>query len=190
MTAAASDIWAGPMQAVPVLETERLRLRAPTRADFDLFAETLMSDRARYMDGPMSYARAWHDFAADAASWILNGFGPWSIEEKASGAYCGGVLLHHPPLFPEREFGWALQAEAEGRGFAFEAACAVRDFAFRRLGWRTLVSYIDAGNARSIALAERLGATRDDAAAKPQGDPTCLVYRHSEAAAQSGGTKR
>ena len=39
------------------------------------------------------------------------------------------------------------------------------------------VSYIDPGNARSIALAERLGARPDPDA--PRADPDDLVYRHT-----------
>ncbi|MCP4820480.1 MAG: GNAT family N-acetyltransferase, partial [Shimia sp.] len=37
-------------------------------------------------------------------------------------------------------------------------------------------SYIDPPNAPSIRLAEKLGAVRDDTAARP--DPNDLVYRH------------
>ena len=43
-------------------------------------------------------------------------------------------------------------------GAAAEAAAAVRDHARTHLGWKTAVSYIDLDNARSIALARRLGA--------------------------------
>ncbi|TMV69267.1 GNAT family N-acetyltransferase, partial [Thioclava sp. BHET1] len=77
-----------------------------------------------------------------------------------------------------REMGWSLwSAEGEGRGYAREAARAVIAHAFGPLGWDTAVSYIAPDNARSIALAERLGAIRDDSAAHP-GDTPCLVYRH------------
>ena len=66
---------------------------------------------------------------------------------------------------------------AEGKGYAFEAAQAARAHAFDVLGWETAVSYIDPGNARSIELAERLGAVRDpEAAPFHEGD---LVFRHS-----------
>ncbi|MGI9393987.1 MAG: GNAT family N-acetyltransferase, partial [Boseongicola sp.] len=86
----------------------------------------------------------------------------------------------YPEDWPEPEIGWTVwAAEAEGEGFAFEAAKAARDFAFRELGWTTAVSYIDDGNDRSVALAERLGAWRDDAAETPDNDePPVLVYRH------------
>ena len=66
--------------------------------------------------------------------------------------------------------------EAEGKGYAFEAAIAMRDWAFQERKLKTLVSYIDPDNSRSIRLAERLGATIDEHA-RPQ-HPDDLVYRH------------
>jgi len=65
----------------------------------------------------------------------------------------------------------------EGHGYAFEAAEQMRDFAFGKIGLKTAVSYIDRDNARSIRLAERLGANLDSKAKTPDNDP-CLVYRH------------
>jgi RimJ/RimL family protein N-acetyltransferase len=114
----------------------------------------------------------------DVGSWLLQGFGYWSLEEKATGRFLGSVGVGRQPRFPENEIGWILQADAEGQGFGFEAATAARNWAYQTLGWTTLVSYIEPANTRSIALAERLGARRDDAAAKPEGDPDDLVYRH------------
>ena len=84
-----------------------------------------------------------------------------------------------PAGWPEREIGWSVwRADAEGKGFAYEAATAARAHAFTALGWDTAVSYIDPENTRSIALAERMGASRDDKAAHPGGDLPCYVYRH------------
>lgn len=68
-------------------------------------------------------------------------------------------------------------AKAEGKGYATEAAGAALGCAFGTLGVATLVSYVDAANLRSIAVAERLGAVRDATAAGP--DPEDLVYRHT-----------
>ena len=67
---------------------------------------------------------------------------------------------------------------AEDKETAREAALAVRDWAYGTRGLGALVSYIDPENARSIRLAERLGAMPDDGAPQPAHDP-CLVYRHS-----------
>ena len=163
---------------IPVLQTERLILRAPTEADFDAHAQTLASPRAIYIGGPFTRHGAWRDFSMDAGSWALCGFGYWTVEERATGRFLGSVGLGFPVWFPERELGWILHEDAEGKGFAFEAASAARAHAFGALGWPTLVSYIDTPNQRSIVLATRLGAVRDDRAAKPDGDPECLVYRH------------
>ena len=69
--------------------------------------------------------------------------------------------------------GFLFLAEAEGRGYAREAAEAARGFAFGRLGWTSVVSYVDPDNVRSVRLAGRLGARRD--AATVDG---ALVFRH------------
>ena len=54
------------------------------------------------------------------------------------------------------------------------------DHARKQIRPASLVSYIDARNTRSIALAKRLGATPDPAAARHEdGD---VVYRHAVAA--------
>ena len=47
----------------------------------------------------------------------------------------------------------------EGKGIAYEAAIAVRAWAYAELKFTTLTSNIVPANTRSIALAERLGAT-------------------------------
>lgn len=163
------------MTDVPIMETARLILRPHRVEDFEPLAALLGSARARHMDGRLSRRQAWSAFAADVGQWSLLGFGPWAIDRRADGAFLGQVGLNRPDHFPECEIGWMLCEEAEGHGYAKEAAIAARDHAYRSLGLQTLVSYIDPENARSIALAERLGAVQDpDAPAPDIGD---LVYR-------------
>ena len=53
---------------------------------------------------------------------------------------------------------------------------AARAHAYGALGWTTAVSYIDPQNARSIRVAERMGAKLDPDAVPM--DPGDLVYRH------------
>ncbi len=162
---------------IPTLETERLVLRAPEVADFEPYAAFWASARAVHEGGPKGRSAAWREFACDVACWSLRGFGAWSVEARAGGPWLGMVGLFQPEDYPEPEIGWTLAPEAEGRGIAREAALAARDWAYRALGLTTLVSYIDARNARSIRLAERLGAALDPSAPHPEDDP-CLVYRH------------
>ena len=162
--------------AVPVLETERLRLRAPELSDFPAYAAFFASERAVHERGPMDERGAWREFCAALACWSLRGFGAWSATDRGTGAYFGEVGLFQPIEYPEPEIGWMVVPESEGRGVAHEAALAVRRWAYGALGLTTLVSYIAPENARSIRLAERLGAWRDREA--PTIDPGDLVYRH------------
>jgi RimJ/RimL family protein N-acetyltransferase len=165
------------VNSVPTLTTERLTLRAPRLEDFEPYAAFFASDRAELERGRRDRAEAWKEFSAVAGHWLLRGYGGFSVEERATGGYLGEVGVFHEDCYPEPELGWMVVATAEGRGIAREAAHAVRQWAYRTLGLTTLVSYIDARNTRSIRLAERLGAFRDDGAALPE-KWDCLVYRH------------
>ncbi|AJY48220.1 GNAT family N-acetyltransferase [Martelella endophytica] len=160
----------------PTLSTERLTLRPLVWDDWPAYSAFLASERARFMSGPHKVDTAWSFFCNDIAQWTLFGHGALMFEETASGTTLGQVALCKGPLFPELELGWFVFAGAEGRGFAFEAAAALRNWGFQTLGMAECVSYIDPENHRSIRLAERLGARRDPEAEAP--DPTSLVYRH------------
>ncbi|SPF77467.1 GNAT family N-acetyltransferase [Pseudoprimorskyibacter insulae] len=162
----------------PVIETNRLRLRGHTMADLDALCDLFASDRAEYMGGAIARKDAWRWLASEVAMWDLLGHGAWGIETR-DGAFLGQVGLLKPPHFPEVELGYTLLESAEGKGYAFEAASAVLGWAWAQ-GFETLVSYIDPNNARSIALAERLGATHDPQAALPDGETAeeTIVYRH------------
>lgn len=166
----------------PTLQTGRLKLRAPKLSDFEHWAAFFASERSWLERGPLDRVDAYRTRAADVALWTLRGYGPFGLDDRATGAYLGEVGIYQPEDYPEAELGWFVVPEAEGKGYAFEAATAARAHAFRDLGWQTAVSYIAPENARSIALAERLGATLDRAAACP-GDTPCHVYRHPRGAA-------
>lgn len=166
------------LSPTPVIETERLILRAPQSGDWPAWADFAVDERARFVGGPLDRDKAWRAFGHVIGMWVMRGFGTFVITPKNGGAPLGMCGPWYPEGWPEREIGWTLwSAEAEGKGYAFEAARAAIRHAFGALGWNTAVSYIAPGNARSIALAERLGARRDDAAPLPGIEP-CLVFRH------------
>ncbi len=71
----------------------------------------------------------------------------------------GFVGLWYPEGWPEPELGWVLYAGTEGKGYAVEAASAIRDYAYTTLGMTTLTSNIVPFNDKSKAVARRLGAT-------------------------------
>jgi RimJ/RimL family protein N-acetyltransferase len=161
---------------IPTLTTERLTLRAPVMGDFQAYALLMASPRSAGMGGPFNTRAAWGIFCHGAALWRFFGHGALMIDLTATGECVGLVEINHGPLFPEKELGWQLYEGHEGNGYATEAAFALRDWGLGTLGLRTLVSYIDPGNVRSIAVAERLGAVIDPVA--PKQDPDDLVYRH------------
>lgn len=163
----------------PVIETARLRLRPHRRADMDAFWVFYGSERARHMDRPNNKTHLWYGLSSEVGSWDLLGFGCWAIETK-DGQMVGQTGFTHPPHFAEIELGWLVFDGFEGQGLAHEACVAARDHGMTQLGLDGFVSYIHRDNARSIALAERLGATLDaDADAYDADD---AVYRHRRAA--------
>ncbi|MCR6672125.1 GNAT family N-acetyltransferase [Devosia ginsengisoli] len=161
---------------IPTLTTPRLTLRPSAYADFPAYAALMASPRSIHMGGPFDTFAAWGLFCHDVALWHLFGHGALMIDLTETGQCVGQVGINHGPLFPEKELGWLLYDGHEGQGYAIEAAQALRDWAFASGGLTTLVSYCDAGNVRSIAVAERLGAVRDPAA--PKQDPEDVVFRH------------
>ena len=165
------------MNDIPILRTERLILRAPTFDDWPAFSNLLQSERSAFVRGPYTVTGAWGVFCQGIALWQMFGFGGRSRGDAKTGGYLGQVEINAGPRFPETELGWQLIESAEGQGYAFEAATAMRRWALETRKLDSLVSYIDPDNLRSIALAERLGAQRDELA-KPQ-DPGDLIYRHA-----------
>ena len=167
----------------PTLETERLLFRTfRHETDFEAYAAFYASEQARYYGGPLDRALAWRAAAAMMGHWIIRGYGPWAIEEKATGDFIGMVGLWYPEGWPEREITWALIANKQGQGFAYEAAIRARRYAYETLGWDQVYSCISEGNNASTRLAERLGAVLE----RRQEHPTrgsYLIYRHMSPAA-------
>lgn len=182
----ACQVWRHPKQdslpaevtfeRAPVLTTDRLVLRHHEHADFAPMAEHFATDWAQYMGGPIDADELWRWVCAETTSWNWLGFGSWAVTLKDSGELIGQVGINKPPRFPETEIGWCIFPDHQGKGYASEAAKAALDWGFNTRGLTTLVSYIDAPNAPSIALAERLGAVLDASAKAPS--PEDLVYRH------------
>ncbi len=169
---------------VPQLTTERLALRAPRVTDFDAYAAIFMSDRSVFMDGPYDREGAWADFTQAVAGWLLRGIGLWTMERRADGAVMGFGFFWQEYGDPEPEIGWALTAEAEGQGYATEAAQAMLPLALAQFGPGGVVSYIDPHNAASARIARSLGARRDPVAEAAYGDG-CQIWRHASPKVES-----
>lgn len=154
----AADFAARLSARLPVLETARLRLRAPVLADSAPWAQIFCGPAGENLGGPFSRDEAFTEFAATCGLWLLRGHGLWTVELRGTGSVLGFVLIGFEPGDAEPELGYLFLPEAEGHGYAAEAATAARDHALAVMGLPRLVSYIAPGNARSSAVARRLGA--------------------------------
>lgn len=159
---------------VPTLQTQRLTLRMPVLGDFEHRADFYASDRSVWEGGPLSRVQAWRVWASEVGQWPLMGYGPFSVERD--GHYIGEVGVYHAADYPEPELGWFVVPEAEGHGYAFEAARAVMGWVRRAFGWDEITNIIDPANARSIALGLRLGGRIDTA--RPGIDQGDVVIVH------------
>jgi len=177
----------------PVIETPRLVLRFPEIADEPMCNAFLASDRAHFVGGPADRGRAWRAFAHLAGQWDMRGYGMFTSTLRDTGQPIGMCGHFHPIDMAEPEISWSIWApEFEGKGYAYEAAMAARDYAYHTLGWTTVTSNIDAENARSIALAERLGCVKESSYSEDDGhgnDVLVHLYRHPSAdeLARDGG---
>ncbi len=163
--------------AIPTLRTERLVLRAPKMADFETYAAFGQSPRTAGVGGPFERSAAFGKLCAIAGHWQLRGFGRWLVADAKTDAALGIAGLFFPEDWPEPEIAWTVFDGAEGRGIAYEAACAARAYAYDTLGWSTVVSLTMPDNVRSIALAKRMGARHDGDYHHPVYGPL-NIWRH------------
>ncbi|TMK95593.1 MAG: GNAT family N-acetyltransferase [Actinobacteria bacterium] len=113
--------------------------------------------------------------------WVQFGFGLWLAQERVSGQVAGWVGAAHPTYVPELapgvEIGWALRRPFWGLGLAGEGATVAVKTAFAHLVLDEVVSLINPANARSIAVAERLGMTTAMDVRRPDTSEVLRIYR-------------
>lgn len=153
----------------PILETERLILRRPIEADLEAWA-AFAADEAntRFIGGPQPRAMAWRALATIAGSWVIKGYGMFSVIERATGNWIGRLGPWQPAGWPGPEIAWSLTRDAQGKGYAYEGATAAIDFAVDTLGWSRFIHCINPENASSAALAARLGSTNTGPGKMPE----------------------
>ncbi|MGI9369070.1 MAG: GNAT family N-acetyltransferase [Ruegeria sp.] len=161
---------------IPSIETERLILRAPVIEDLPAMTAFYASERSHLVGGPRDPAETWGVLSRRLGHWMLKGYGLWHLTEKGTGSFLGWTGMIDAPGWDEPEIGWAVIDKAEGKGLAFEAAQAAREYAARHQGLNSVISYIAHDNIRSRALAERLGAAFEREG-EVLGHP-CQIWRH------------
>ena len=142
------------------LETRRLRLRMFRQADSVAYADMVADEEVmRYLSygQPLSASEAWRHMAMLLGHWHLFGFGPWAVEERASGELIGRIGPYCPAGWPGLELIWTIRRQSWGQGYATEGARAALAYVFEEMKRDRVISLIRPQNAASIRVAEKLG---------------------------------
>lgn len=169
---------------IPVLETERLRLRGQQPGDLARHSAMLADPEVmRFVGGSaLSREESWRRLLASAGAWMLLGYGYWSVERKLDGAYLGQIGFNDfkrdivPSIEGLPEMGWLLSSDAHGQGYASEAVSAGLDWADLALAGKTFTAIINPDNHGSIRVAEKAGFG-EPLETRYQGEPMLVFYR-------------
>lgn len=147
-----------------ILETPRLILRHQLLSDLDdLWALYCDPEVTRFIpDAPRTC-----DEAKEELEWHMHGhpknpqLGLWATIHKETGKFIGrcGLLPWTLDGQNEVEVAYTISREYWGQGLATEAAVAIRDHGFYRLGLTRLVCLIEHENLASKKVAEKIGMT-------------------------------
>ena len=148
------------------LRTPRLLLRQWRDEDIEPAAAMMADpDVSRLLLGPYDRARSEQWVASLREHWRAHGYGHWVVEVPGEAPFAGEVGLNRIPwtahFTPAVEVGWRLARNFWGRGIAYEAARAVIEDGFARLGLAEIVAITTPPNRSSWRLMERLGMVRD-----------------------------
>jgi ribosomal-protein-alanine N-acetyltransferase len=145
------------------LRTPRLLLREWRDGDAAAFAE--MSADPGLTEYLLPPDENW--VARARRHWDEHGFGQFAVEVPGIAPFIGAVGIAHirwaVPFAPAIEAAWRLARPFWGKGYALEAARAVIEDGFYRLGLGEIVALTVVANRRSRSVMERLGMTRDPA---------------------------
>ena len=144
--------------------TPRLILRNWEEKDRDLFHE-INADPAVMEFFPFLRTRAQSDELVERLRGIITdtGLGFFALADRESDealGFCGlSRVSGLEPHLPDGavEIGWRLARRHWGRGYVTEAAERLLAFGFDEKSLNEIVSFAVAGNARSIAVMERIG---------------------------------
>ena len=143
-----------------ILETERLFLREMTMDDFDSMYAVL-ADPEIMQHYPYSFdeerVRSWIE--RNMNRYKEDGFGLWAVCLKDTGEMIGdcGLTLQNIDGQMLPEIGYHIRKDQQRKGYAKEAAAAVRDWAFQNTEYPALYSYCKYTNVGSFKTAESIG---------------------------------
>ena len=148
-----------------VIETERLYLREMTENDFEALKKVL-TDPEIMLHYPCVFDES------GVKNWIqrnidryrIFGFGLWAICLKETGEMIGdcGLTMQFVNGQIKPEIGYHIRADKQRKGYAKEAASAVRDWTFTHTPFNIIYSYMKYTNEASIRTAISYGCRQVD----------------------------
>jgi [ribosomal protein S5]-alanine N-acetyltransferase len=160
-----------------IVKTERLTVRLLCEADVPAVALLWADEQVtRFMGGPRLFeevrASLMRGLVAKPPTLDL-----WPVVENSSGRVVGhcGLLPKTVDGRNEVELVYVIATPFWGRGYATEAAAAIREYGIRILGIVRLLSLIDPEHAASERVALKLGMRREGDTVRPSGK-TMRVY--------------
>ena len=143
-----------------ILETDRLLLREMNMDDFDALYKVLSdSDIMQHYPYTFDEKRVSDWIERNMNRYRENGFGLWAVCLKDTGEMIGdcGLTLQNIEGEMLPEIGYHIRADHQRKGYAKEAAAAVRDWAFANTDYPALYSYCKYTNVGSYKTAESIG---------------------------------
>jgi len=148
----------------PILSTSRLRLRQFRAEDADAMHECFANPEAmRFWNLPVytkhtETVRSVRRFIDCTPSYYRF----WAVADAGTDRCLGMVNYHDGHIRSRRvNIGYIINPAHLGRGIASEAVSAMLDFCFGELGLHRAQAFIHPDNNASIALAEKLGFSRE-----------------------------
>jgi [ribosomal protein S5]-alanine N-acetyltransferase len=141
-------------------DTQRLRFRPLTLEDVG-HLQVIFSDPVamRHWPALKSVAETREGIERCLASYARHGHGFWAVCLRETGEFVGRCGLLHQEIRaqPDKEIAYAFQLRFWGRGYATEAAKAVKEAVWQLFGFHYVVSFIGPENEPSIKVARRIG---------------------------------
>jgi RimJ/RimL family protein N-acetyltransferase len=145
------------------IETSRLRLRPLASEDFAaVHAIFSREDVNRWLYHAAQSEAEVRDMLERKIAWPRERGVTLAVELRASGELVGqSGLTVGPPEHRQGEIGFVFHPDHHGRGYATEAAEAVLGLAFEHYGLHRVCGRLEARNAASARVLERLGMRRE-----------------------------
>jgi RimJ/RimL family protein N-acetyltransferase len=156
-----------PFEFREPIETSRLRLRPFVAGDFDaLFSYQSRDDVTRYLLwGARSRDEVRHGLELKIAATAIHSEGDFlavAAESASTGEIVGDIVLgFESEEHLQGEIGYIVHPDHQGLGYATEMARPLLRIAFEDLGLHRVTGALDARNAASARVLEKLGMRRE-----------------------------